>query len=73
MGARQFTFTHDGHTFRCRVDMVGDTAGGLSRPSNAVWRVEVDGALHAPLDAMPDDDLAEVQRRITEWFDATHG
>ena len=70
MAVHEFTFTHNGRTFRCRVDTAGQ-AGGMARPSNPVWLVEVDGASHTPFDASLDDSTDDVQRRVTEWFDST--
>ena len=70
MGVHELSFRHKGRTFHCKVDSEGEAAGGMSRPSNAVWLVQVDGADHAPFDASPDDTADEVQRRVTAWFDA---
>lgn len=72
MALPEFTFTHDGRTFRCRVDMQGETAAGIARPSHAVWRVDVDGTSHAPFDASPEDTVADIERRVTDWFDGIH-
>jgi hypothetical protein len=64
-----FTFSRHGRTFRCWVDMEGRTAGGLARPSGAVWVVEVDGAIHVPFDANPEDAPGDVERRVLDWYD----
>jgi len=69
MGIHELRFTHKGHTFHCKVDTEGEAPGGMSRPSNAVWLINVDGGEHAPFDASPDDTEVEVKRRVTAWFD----
>ena len=66
----EFTFNHDGRSFRCRAESAGVSVSGPARPSNANWIVEVDGVSTSAFAADPSDTEASVKRRIIEWYNA---
>jgi len=62
-----FSFTFNGHVYTCHNESSNMSAAGLARPSNAEWRVTLDGVDVFQFPSAPDDTEESVRRRVTEW------
>ncbi len=65
-----FTFTYNGHVYRCRNASGNVSAAGTARSSNAQWQVALDGVEVLQFPSAPNDTEESVRRRVTEWDDA---
>lgn len=64
------SFTFNGHVYTCRNESSNVSAAGLARPSNAEWRVALDGVDVFQFPSARDDTEESVRRRVTEWDEA---